>query len=251
VIDVRGLGGPFSFDPRIGASCDKPNPALCPGRASASISSSGRVPSLRPLRHRSSRLCSRVSPVLWTRPTPRLFPDSFASSASCRGPGSLMRLRARRDLPGSGTILSNVMWPSTPAGRQHLAFAVPHILPSAEVNASAPAVSVFRGSIPHPIRLLCTLRRGRHLPRRNTRYQADATPYLGRTCTGWIAPASPGAPPPTPCRSPGAPTVVLGCRGSAPMFSARRHYRSGQNGDNQRRTLHVIILSSSGKLERS
>ena len=49
--------------------------------------------------------------------------------------------------------------------------------------------AVFRGSIPHPIRLLCTLRRGRHLPRRNTRYQADATPYLGRTCTGWIAPA--------------------------------------------------------------
>jgi hypothetical protein len=28
--------------------------------------------------------------------------------------------------------------------------------------------------------LLCTLRRGRHLPRRNTRYQPDATPYLGR-----------------------------------------------------------------------
>jgi hypothetical protein len=24
---------------------------------------------------------------------------------------------------------------------------------------------------------------------RNTRYQADATPYLGRTCTGWTAPA--------------------------------------------------------------
>jgi hypothetical protein len=36
---------------------------------------------------------------------------------------------------------------------------------------------------------LCTLRdRCRHRPR-NTRYQADATPYLGRTCTGWIAPA--------------------------------------------------------------
>ena len=27
----------------------------------------------------------------------------------------------------------------------------------------------------------------------NTRYQADATPYLGRTSTGWIAPALPGA----------------------------------------------------------
>src|SRR5215472_2141588 len=40
---------------------------------------------------------------------------------------------------------------------------------------------------------LCTLRnRCRQRPR-NTRYQADATPYLGRTSTGWIAPALPGA----------------------------------------------------------
>src|SRR6516225_11085072 len=47
----------------------------------------------------------------------------------------------------------------------------------------------FRGSIPHPVQSLCTLRnRCRQRPR-NTRYQADATPYLGRTCTGWIAPA--------------------------------------------------------------
>jgi hypothetical protein len=39
------------------------------------------------------------------------------------------------------------------------------------------------------MQLLCTLRnRCRQRPR-NTRYQADATPYLGRTCTGWIAPA--------------------------------------------------------------
>ena len=121
VIDVRGLGGPFRFNPRIGASCDTPNPALCPGRASASTSSSDWVPSLRPLRHRSSRLCSRVSPVLWTHPTPRLFPDSFAFSTSCRGPGSLLRLRARRDLPGSGVFPSCVMWPQTPAGRRVLA----------------------------------------------------------------------------------------------------------------------------------
>jgi len=46
----------------------------------------------------------------------------------------------------------------------------------------------------HPKRSLCTLRHGRHLPQRNTRYQAGATPYLDRTFTGWIAPASPGAP---------------------------------------------------------
>ena len=44
VIDVRGLGGPFRFDPRVGASCDTPKPALCPGRASASTSSSDSGP---------------------------------------------------------------------------------------------------------------------------------------------------------------------------------------------------------------
>src|SRR5262252_8871966 len=75
---------------------------------------------------------------------------------------------------------------------------------------------------------LCTLRRGRHLPRRNTRYQAGATPYLGRTFTGWIAPASPGAPlllhrsglaPPTPCRSPGAPVGKRVCRGRRADFA--------------------------------
>jgi hypothetical protein len=38
--------------------------------------------------------------------------------------------------------------------------------------------------------LLCTLRRGRCLPQRNTHYQAGATPYLGRTFAGWISPAS-------------------------------------------------------------
>ena len=37
--------------------------------------------------------------------------------------------------------------------------------------------------------MLCTLRRGRHLPRRNTRYRAGATPYPDRTFTGWNTPA--------------------------------------------------------------
>src|SRR5262245_43097127 len=40
---------------------------------------------------------------------------------------------------------------------------------------------------------LCTLRDHCRQWPRNTRYQADATPYLGRTSTGWIAPALPGA----------------------------------------------------------
>src|SRR5215207_2225520 len=47
---------------------------------------------------------------------------------------------------------------------------------------------IFRGSIPHPMQSLCTLRSQRRHWLRNTRYQADATPYLGRTSTGWIAP---------------------------------------------------------------
>src|SRR4051794_40348468 len=40
---------------------------------------------------------------------------------------------------------------------------------------------------------LCTLRNHCRQWPRNTRYQADATPYLGRSSTGWIAPALPGA----------------------------------------------------------
>ena len=36
---------------------------------------------------------------------------------------------------------------------------------------------------------LCTLRNHCRQWPRNTRYQAGATPYLGRTFTGWIAPA--------------------------------------------------------------
>src|SRR5262249_18588885 len=48
---------------------------------------------------------------------------------------------------------------------------------------------IFRGSIPHPMQSLCTLRvHCRQWPR-NTHYQAGATPYLGWTFTGWIAPA--------------------------------------------------------------
>jgi hypothetical protein len=54
-------------------------------------------------------------------PRPRLFLDSFVSSTSCRGPGSLKRLRAKRGLPGSNAILPCVMWPQTPAGQRFLA----------------------------------------------------------------------------------------------------------------------------------
>src|SRR5216683_7520180 len=67
--------------------------------------------------------------------------------------------------------------------------AVPHMLPSATLKASASAILLL-SRLNRPPRTRCTLRHGRHLPRRNTRYQAGATPYLGRTFTGWISPAS-------------------------------------------------------------
>ncbi len=66
----------------------------------------------------------------------------------------------------------------------------PHILPSALSTASASAKCAFRGSITHPTQSLCTLRDGRRLPPRNTRYRAPAMAYSNRTSTGWNAPAS-------------------------------------------------------------
>ena len=113
-IDVRGLGGPFSFDPPVGASYDTPRPALCPGRASASTISPGRVPSLHALRRRSSRPCSSPSTVLWTRPTPPAFLTGYAHSSFPARPG-VLRLRATGGLPGSDAFLSGVMWSPTPA----------------------------------------------------------------------------------------------------------------------------------------
>lgn len=133
-----------------------------------------------------------ASQVLHSRPTPHLFRDGFASSASRRGPARLCGLgemrspRFRRD-PFVRDRVSDLGRAPTPR------IAAPDVLPSTLRTVSASAASPFRGSIAYPTQLLCTLRHGRHLPRRNTRYQAGATPYLYRSSTGWIAPASPGA----------------------------------------------------------
>src|SRR5262245_16140318 len=59
---------------------------------------------------------------------------------------------------------------------------------------------------------LCTLRNHCRQWPRNTRYQADATPYLGRTSTGWIAPALPGALIRSPRRRGRAASAALGGR---------------------------------------
>ena len=132
--------------------------------------------------------------TLWRGPTSRV----RASSATVPHLPDADRIRQRRssrtrDLPGSDAILLHVMWPLTPAGRQHLACRCRTCCLRANENPRPLRCLIFRGSIPHPMQLLCTLRDHCRQGPRNTRYQADATPYLGRTSIGWIAPALPGA----------------------------------------------------------
>jgi hypothetical protein len=72
------------------------------------------------------------------------------------------------------------MWPQTPAERWRLAIAAPHLLPSAHTPASASTTSSFRGSTPHPMQSLCTLRTPRCRDARNTRYRAARYALPGR-----------------------------------------------------------------------
>src|SRR5882757_9453568 len=74
---------------------------------------------------------------------------------------------------------------------------------------------------PTPMQLLCTLRDHCRCGPRNTRYQADATPYLGRTSTGWIAPALPGALTRSPRRR--GPARLPAHRGRVPCGLGVRH----------------------------
>jgi hypothetical protein len=105
------------------------NPARCPEHelppsfpSAAPLPSTLSAPRTPRLIPGSSRFCSSASSVLRARPTPRLFPDSFVSSTSCRGQGSPQRLLARRGLPSSDAVLSDVLWSPTPAERPHLAY---------------------------------------------------------------------------------------------------------------------------------
>src|SRR5919197_6651716 len=107
----------------------------------------------------------------------------FGSSPSRCGP-SLSRNPdgQTRDLPGSDAIPLHVMWPLTPAGRQHLASLDGRCRTCclrANENSRPLQRLTFRGSIPHPMQLLCTLRNHCRQWHRNTRYQAGRYPLLG------------------------------------------------------------------------
>src|ERR1700738_688001 len=64
------------------------------------------------------------------------------------------------------------MWPSTPAERRHLAWRCRTCCLRRFRASRPPQNSSFRGSIPHPIRSLCTLRTRRRRRLRNTRFPA-------------------------------------------------------------------------------
>src|SRR3954454_18074658 len=135
-----------------------------------------------------------ASSVLRSRPTPPVFRGGFAllsfpprPEAAAATAGNRRSPRFRRD-PFVRELVSDPGRAAVPR------IAAPLMLPSALWTASAPALQLISWLNTDPTRSLCTLRRGRHLPRRNTCYKAGATPYLGRTFTGWAAPASPGAP---------------------------------------------------------
>src|SRR5215475_1107248 len=64
------------------------------------------------------------------------------------------------------------MWPSTPAERRHLALRYRTYCLRRFRASRPPQHYSFRGSIPHPIRSLCTLRIRRRRRLRNTRFPA-------------------------------------------------------------------------------
>src|SRR5918997_2418548 len=124
-----------------------------------------------------------ASSVLRSRPTPPAFRGGFAllsfpprpeAAAATSGDGRSPRFR--RD-PFVRELVSDPGRAAVPR------ITAPLMLPSALWTASAPALKLISWLNTGPTRLLCTLRRGRHLPRRNTRYRRALPPYLGRTFT--------------------------------------------------------------------
>src|SRR5262249_17210099 len=81
-----------------------------------------------------------------------------------------------------------------PGGTTMPRIAALHMLRSTMKTVSAPAISSFRGSLPHPTQQLCTLRGRRRGPLPQPSLPGGPLrPSLGRTLHRLIAPALPGA----------------------------------------------------------
>src|SRR5689334_22247815 len=171
-----------------------PDPALCPGHAlPLAFPPADRLPSTVSATDPSTGFVrgftgtTRSSDSSSLPRRRRLLDVPSWPAATLAAVGEMRSPRFRRD-PFARDLVSDLGRAAGPR------IAAPLMLPSALWTASAPALKHLSWLNTDPTRLLCTLRRGRHLPRRNTRYQAGATPFLGRTFTGWITPASPGTP---------------------------------------------------------
>ena len=124
--------------------------------------------------------------TLRSRPTPPAFRGGFAllsfpprPEAAAATAGGKRSPRFRRD-PFVRELVSDPGRAAAPR------ITAPLMLPSTVWNASAPALKLISWLNTDPTRWLCTLRRGRHLPRRNTRYRRA----LPLTWAG-LAPAGP------------------------------------------------------------
>ncbi len=128
------------------------------------------IPSSRPLPSTVS-LPSTASAVLWADPT--------SDGVAARGFGFPSPRAPAGDQP-TDTIgpprfrhdpfLRDVI--SDPGRALVSRMAMPDMLPSTILKASASAMSSFRGSMAHPTGLLCTLQTPRRRDARNTHYQA-------------------------------------------------------------------------------
>src|SRR3954470_22746817 len=112
-----------------------------------------------------------ASSVVRSRPTPPAFRGGFAllsfpprPETAWAAAGDRRSPRFRRD-PFVRELVSDPGRATVPR------IAAPLMLPSALWTASAPALKLISWLNTDPTRSLCTLHRGRHLPRRNTRYR--------------------------------------------------------------------------------
>src|SRR4028118_178238 len=110
-----------------------------------------------------------ASSVVRSRPTPPAFRGGFTllsfpprPEAAAAPPGAGRPPRFRR-APCARELVSDPGRAAVPR------ITAPLMLPSALWTASAPALKLISWLNTDSTRLLCTLRRGRHLPRRNTR----------------------------------------------------------------------------------
>jgi len=176
------------------------SPVLCPVRALLALVPLGPRPWLSRLRHRSPGFVRQLRSyyagvrLLWIvhqrlrllafPPRTRLLSEHLADRES--SPGS----RTRSFCTCQGLRPRRNDWA--------LAISHPFVLPSAQLTASALGKTFFRGSMAGLCTPLPTLRRHPHGCLRTARGRCGSL-FLHRS----------GLPPPTPCRSPGAPTVML------------------------------------------